>query len=117
LEAARRLDPGAGLRLDIDDLAGHIALRQGAVREGFRMQVATAQAVQRTDRLKAVRILVDAALATYGAGYPAEILPATEQALKLLRPDDPADVAACVHVAYGARSEEHTSELQSRGHL
>jgi len=102
LEAARRLDPGGGLRLDIDDLAGHIALRQGAVREGFRMQVATAQAVQRTDRLKAIRILVDAALAAYGAGYPAEILPATEQALKLLRPDDPADVAACVHVVYGA---------------
>ena len=58
--------------------------------------------MQRTDRLKAIRILVDAALAAYGAGYPAEILPATEQALKLLRPDDPADVAACVHVAYGA---------------
>ncbi|MDQ6771772.1 MAG: LuxR C-terminal-related transcriptional regulator, partial [Candidatus Dormibacteraeota bacterium] len=102
LDAARRLDPGPNLRLEIDNLAGHIAMRQGAVREGFWMQVATAHAVQRRDRLKAARILADAVVASYGAGYPEEMLPAAAQALQLLRPGDPPDVTICVHVAYGA---------------
>lgn len=102
LTAARALAAGRDLRLGIDALLGHIALRQGAVREGFRMQVATAAALRATDRLTAARVLATAIIALYGAGYPGEWLPAAREALALLEPGDPPEVAVFAHVGFGA---------------
>jgi len=97
----RKLTRAATTKIDIESLDGHIAMRRGAVLEGHRRMVEAARAVAPVDSVKAVRILSDAALSGYG-GHPADMLPAAQEALDLLRPDDPPDVAACAHVAYGA---------------
>jgi DNA-binding CsgD family transcriptional regulator len=99
---ARKLGPAAELRVDIDNLTGHIDMRRGLVVEGYRMLVETAEAVEPTDRLKAIRILADAALSTFGAGHPADNLSAARKALDLLRPTDPAESRLFAHVSYGA---------------
>ena len=101
LRAARSL-ADAGLRAAIDTLSGHIAMRRGAVAEGYRTLVAAAEAIEPGDRLKAIRILADAAISTFGAGNPNEMLPAAQRALELLRPDDPPETGIFAHVAYGA---------------
>lgn len=90
------------LRIEIDTLDGHIAMRRGAVLEGYRMLVAAADAIEPRDRLKAIRILADAAISTFGAGDPNAMLGAAQRAIELLHPDDPPDVAIFAHVAYGA---------------
>lgn len=102
LGAARKLGPAPELRVDIDNLTGHIDMRRGLVVEGYRMLVETAEAVEPTDRLKAIRILADAALSTFGAGRPADNLSAARKALDLLRPTDPAESQLFAHVSYGA---------------
>lgn len=101
LQAARKL-AGVELRIDIDTLAGHIAMRRGEVAEGYRMLVAAAAASEAGDRLKAIRILADAAVSTFGAGNPNEMLGAAERAVALLHSDDPPGSAVVAHVAYGA---------------
>ncbi|HEX6347954.1 MAG TPA: LuxR family transcriptional regulator [Candidatus Dormibacteraeota bacterium] len=102
LESARELAQEQALRLQIDNLTGHIAMRQGSVREGLRTQLATADALRTTDPVLAARIVADAALATYGAGYPDEVWPAALAALELLGPDAPPEVAVVGQVACGA---------------
>ncbi len=101
LAAARRL-AGPALRVEIDTLIGHIALRRGAVPDGYRTLVAAAEATVGVDRLKAIRILADAAISTFGAGNPNVMLSAAERAVGLLEPGDPPDAAILAHVAYGA---------------
>ena len=101
LRLARKL-AGDDLRVEIDTLGGHIAMRRGAVLEGYRALVAVAEAIRPRDRLKAIRILADAAVSTFGAGNPDDMLPAAQRAIELLRPDDPPDAGAFAHVAYGA---------------
>src|SRR5712691_7463328 len=66
-------------------------MRRGAVLEGYRALVAVAEAIRPRDRLRAIRILADAAVSTFGAGNPDDMLPAAQRALELLRPDDPPD--------------------------
>ena len=88
--------------VDIDNLDGHIAMRRGAVMEGQRLMKAAAEAIAEANRLKAVRILADAAVSAYAAGHPETSLEAAAKAVDLLRPGDPADHAACALVAYGA---------------
>ncbi len=101
LMTARKLaDPT--LRVEIDTLGGHIAMRRGAVLEGYRTLVAAAAAVEPRDRLKAIRILADAAVSTFGVGNPTVMLQAAQHAIDISQPDDPPDVAIVAHVAYGA---------------
>jgi class 3 adenylate cyclase/tetratricopeptide (TPR) repeat protein len=101
LRQARKL-AGDELKIEIDTLGGHIAMRRGAVLEGYRTLVATAEAIEPRDRLKAIRILADAAISTFGAGDPNAMVGAAQRAIELLHPDDPPDVAIFAHVAYGA---------------
>ena len=101
LGMARKL-AGDELRVEIDTLDGHMAMRRGAVLEGYRTLVAAAEATEPRDRLKAIRILADAAISTFGAGNPNEMLRAAQHAIDLLRPDDPPEAAIFAHVAYGA---------------
>jgi class 3 adenylate cyclase len=101
LRAARKL-AGDELRVEIDTLSGHIAMRRGAVLDGYNTLVDAARAVEPRDRLKAIRILGDAAISTFGAGNPNDMLAAAERAAALLRPDDPPDSGVFAHVAYGA---------------
>lgn len=101
LRAASRL-AGNELKLEIDTLSGHIAMRRGAVMEGYRTLVAAAEAIEPKDRLKAIRILADAAISSYGAGHPDEMLGAARRALELLRPGDPPDTGIFARVPYGA---------------
>src|SRR5882762_7825386 len=53
LRVARKL-AGDDLRIEIDTLGGHIAMRRGAVLEGYRALVAAAEAIEPRDRLKAI---------------------------------------------------------------
>ncbi|HEV2476648.1 MAG TPA: AAA family ATPase [Candidatus Dormibacteraeota bacterium] len=101
LKAARKV-AGSDLRVEIDSLDGHIAMRRGSVLEGYRTLVAAAETVEPRDRLKALRILADAALSAFGAGKSEEMLVAARRALELLRPDDPPQAGIFAHVAYGA---------------
>jgi class 3 adenylate cyclase len=101
LRQARKL-AGDDLRIEIDTLDGHMAMRRGAVLDGYRTLVAAAEAIEPADRLKAIRILADAAISTFGAGNPNEMAAAAQHAIELLRPDDPPDVRIFAHVAYGA---------------
>jgi class 3 adenylate cyclase len=102
LSAARKLAQALDLRVNIDNLRGHIAMRRGSVVEGYLILVGAADAVEAVDRLKAIRILADAALSRYGAGHPSDTLGAARKALDLVRPTDPAESAVFAHVAYGA---------------
>ncbi|HEY0832251.1 MAG TPA: AAA family ATPase [Candidatus Dormibacteraeota bacterium] len=101
LRLARKL-VGDDLRVEIDTLGGHIAMRHGEVLEGYRTLVAAAEAIEPRERLKAIRILADAAISTFGAGNPHEMVAAAHHAVELLRPDDPPDAGIFAHVAYGA---------------
>lgn len=102
LGAARKLAEGIELRVDIDNLSGHIAMRRGSVAQGYRMLVGAAEAIEPVDRLKAIRILADAVLSSFGAGQPSDMLAAARKAIGMLRPDDPPEFAVFAHVAYGA---------------
>ncbi|HZQ49283.1 MAG TPA: AAA family ATPase [Candidatus Dormibacteraeota bacterium] len=90
------------LAVDIEALAGHIAMRRGAVFDGYHTMVNAARAVESRDRLKAIRILADASVATFGAGNPNVMIEAAEHAVALLAPDDPPETRVVAHVAYGA---------------
>ncbi|HEY8622306.1 MAG TPA: LuxR C-terminal-related transcriptional regulator, partial [Casimicrobiaceae bacterium] len=102
LDTARKLAQELELRVDIDSLSGHIAMRRGSVGEGYRALVGAADAIETVDRLKAIRILADAALSTFGAGHPSDTLAAARKALDLVRPTDPAECGVFAHVAFGA---------------
>ena len=117
LDGARKLGPALGLRVDIDSLSGHIDMRRGLVVEGYRMLVAAADAIEPIDRLKAIRILGDAALSTFGAGHPTDNLVAASKALDLLRPDDPAEPKVFAHVSYGALAILAGTGSDGPGHL
>ena len=101
LRSARKL-AGDELQVEIDTLTGHIEMHRGAVLDGYRTLVAAAKATEPHDRLKAIRILADAAISSYGAGKPGEMLAAAQRALELLRPGDPPDAGIYARVPYGA---------------
>ena len=98
LGAARKVATDAA---DIDNLDGHIAMRRGEIDEGLRMMTAAAAAIEARDRLKAIRILGDATLATYAAGHPARYLATAERALSLVRSGDPPEATIVARVGYG----------------
>jgi len=101
LGLARKLAEALELRVDIENLSGHIAMRRGSVADGHRTLVGAADAIEPVDRLKAIRILADAAVSTFGAGHPADMLVAARKAMDLVRPGDPPESAVFAHVAYG----------------
>jgi class 3 adenylate cyclase len=102
LGSAHKLAHGLELRVDIDNLTGHIAMRRGSVVEGYRILVGAADAIEPSDRLKAIRILADAAISTFGASQTDEMLGSARKAIDLVRPGDPPESAVFAHVAYGA---------------
>jgi class 3 adenylate cyclase len=89
------------LRSEIGNLTGHIAMRRGAVVEGCRSMVEAAEAIAPHNRVEAIRILSDAAIASFGAGNPTEMLSVARHALDLLREEDPPETAIFAKVAYG----------------
>jgi class 3 adenylate cyclase len=101
LATARKLAQELPLRVDIDNLDGHIAMRRGSVVKGYRLLVTAAEAIEPVDRLKAIRILADAVIGMYGAGHPSATMVAARQALELVRPDDPPESTVVAEVAYG----------------
>ena len=101
IDSARPLAAGVELRADIDDLGGHIAMRRGAVIEGCRTRVAAAELIEPIDRLKAIRIISDTAIATFGAGNASEMYVIAGRGLELLRNGDPPETAVFAKVAYG----------------
>jgi len=101
LGAAGKLQHALDLQVDIDSLSGHIAMRRGAMEEGYRLLVGAAEAIEPVDRQKAIRILGDATLSSMGAGHPTDLLAAANRALALLRPGDPAESAIFAKVSYG----------------
>ena len=102
LEAAKMLAQRSEHRVDIETLSGHIAMRRGAVMQGYAILTAAAEAIEAVDRLKAIRILADAALSSFGAGHPADTLAAATRAFDLLKPTDPPESKIFAHVAFGA---------------
>jgi class 3 adenylate cyclase len=101
LGASRTLAQDPVLRVDIESLSGHIAMRCGSMDEGYRTLVGAAKAIEPIDRLKSIRILTDALLSTFGAGQPTDVLADARHAIDMLRPDDPPEFAIFAHVAYG----------------
>jgi len=102
LDEARKLAPTEELRVGIDTLSGHIAMRRGSVVEGYEVLVAAARAIETHDRLKAIRILGDASISSFGAGDPTRMMTAARRALDLVQPEDPPLTAIFAHVGYGA---------------
>jgi class 3 adenylate cyclase len=102
LAASRKLAQELQVRVDIDNLSGHIAMRRGSINEGYQMLVGAAGAIEPIDRLKAIRILADASLSAFGAGHPSDMVGAARKARDLVRPDDPAEYAVFAYVSYGA---------------
>jgi len=102
LDDARSLATTTAETIEIDGLAGHIAMRRGAVRDGHEMLVAAARAAVSSDRRKAIRMLSDAALSAFAAGHPDVYSAAAEEALSLLRDDDPPATRIFANSAFAA---------------
>ena len=102
LATAKKLAKAPERRVDIENLSGHIAMRRGAVMRGYATLTAAAKAIESVDRVKAIRILADAALSSFGAGHPADTLAAARRALELLTPTDSPESKIFAHVAFGA---------------
>ncbi|MGN6676568.1 MAG: hypothetical protein ACTHKL_02175, partial [Streptosporangiaceae bacterium] len=85
LDEARAGTFDAQLLVDIDELAGHIAVSRGPVMAGHAILVATAE---RADPERAVAMLAEAASASIYGGEPAQGLMAAELARAAL-PDEP----------------------------
>jgi hypothetical protein len=89
------------LQVEIEALAGDIALSQGAVEEGYRLVQSAAARLVGRDRLRAIQLLAYATLTGFGAGRLADMLATARHALDLVRPDDPPAAGIAAHTAYG----------------
>jgi DNA-binding CsgD family transcriptional regulator len=98
LHEARASTDEPGRLLDIDELAGHIAIRRGPVMEGHRILTAAAE---RADGERAVMMLAEAANACFYAGDPDRMARLAARAHAEL-PEDASDRARFVAgVVYG----------------
>ena len=77
LDEARAATADPGQLVEIDYLAGHIAVRRGPVRRGHDILI---DAAERADPERAVAILAEAASACFYAADPAEMLVVAERA-------------------------------------
>jgi len=80
LEEARASAVDAASSLDIDQLAGHIAVRQGPVMRGHAILTTAAE---HAEPERAVSMLAEASAACFYAGDPAEMLAVAERAWNL----------------------------------
>jgi class 3 adenylate cyclase len=92
----------APLTVEIDTLAGLMAMRRGRVMDGYNTLVAAAGSIESTDRLKAIRIIADASLSMFGVGNPNDMLGAAARSLELLQDGDPPETGIFAHVAYAS---------------
>ena len=120
LAEARAATSDPAEQVEIDQLAGHIAIRRGPVMRGHAILTAAAQ---RAGAERAVSMLAEAAFACFYAGNPAEMLAAAERALSRLpsNPSVPARFLAAMatgmarilggDAAAGAEAVHHAIEL------
>ena len=84
LDEARASTGERSTVLDIDELAGHIATRQGPVMRGHAILTAAAE---RADPERAIAMLAEATSACFYAGDPTEMLVVAERASSLVPTD------------------------------
>jgi DNA-binding CsgD family transcriptional regulator len=81
LDEARASSAEGASLLDIDELAGHIATRQGPVMRGYALLT---RAADHADPERAIAMLAEATAASFYAGDPAKMLATAERAQTLL---------------------------------
>ena len=96
-EARASTDERASL-LEIDELAGHIATRQGPVMRGHAILTAAAE---HADPERAIAMLAEATGACFYAGNPAEMLVVAERASSLVPKDASARTRFLASIAIG----------------
>lgn len=101
LSEARARAGASPLRVEIEALAGQIALEQGALEDGYRMVDSAASGLVAMDRVRAIHLLGRASLMGFGAGRLDNMLTTARRALELLQPGDPASAAIAAHTAVG----------------
>ncbi len=84
--------------LNVDELAGHIATRQGPVMRGHAILTAAAQ---RADPVRAIAMLAEATGACFYAGNPAEMLVVAERASSLAPKGAPVRTRFLASIAIG----------------
>jgi len=117
LEEAARVAEGSDIRWVIQGLLGHIRMRQGHVETGYELLVQAATAINDVDRLKAITFLGDACVSAYGFGNPGKRLDAARLALQLITSEDPPELQALAHVAYGTHAVLAASGSDGPAHM
>jgi DNA-binding CsgD family transcriptional regulator len=117
IEEAARDAEGADIRWEIQGLLGHIRMRQGHVENGYELLVEAATAIKEVDRLKAITFLGDACVSAYGFGNPGKRLDAARLALQLITSEDPPELQALAHVAYGTHAVLAASGSDGPAHM
>ena len=87
IEQALALAPHPRLQAELDHLRGQLAIRAGALQEGYGILVAGAHAIEREDAAKAIVMLAEAADACIYLAKPARMLEVSLRAWELLGPD------------------------------
>lgn len=98
LEEARASTNDPGTLVEIDQLAGHIAIRRGPIMRGYAILTGAAE---RANAELAVAMLCEAAVACFYAGNAAEMLHAAERARATLRDDASIRARFLVATAFG----------------
>ncbi len=98
LDEARAATGDSVRRLEIDELAGHIATRQGPVMRGHAILTAAAE---HADPERAIAMLAEATGACFYAGNPAEMLVAAERAADLVPADGTVRTRFLASIAIG----------------
>ncbi len=98
LDEARAATGERMLRLEIDELAGHIATRQGPVMRGHAILTAAAE---HAEPERAIAMLAEATGACFYAGNPVEMLVAAERASGLVAAGAPARTRFLAAIAIG----------------
>jgi DNA-binding CsgD family transcriptional regulator len=99
LDEARAATGERVRRLEIDELAGHIATRQGPVMRGHAILTAAAQ---HADPERAIAMLAEATGACFYAGNPAEMLVVAERASGLVPAGAPVRTRFLTSMALGS---------------
>ncbi len=98
LDEARAATGERVRRLEIDELAGHIATRQGPVMRGHAILTAAAE---HADPERAIAMLAEATGACFYAGDPAEMLVVAERASSLVAAGAPVRTRFLASIAIG----------------
>jgi DNA-binding CsgD family transcriptional regulator len=98
LDEARDVTGERARQLEVDELAGHIATRQGPVMRGHAILTAAAE---HADPERAIAMLAEATGACFYAGNPAEMLVVAERASGLVPAGAPARTRFLASIAVG----------------